>query len=85
MIDEHAEIQPVLDRLYVESLMLGLLVTAGTEELVQRCQLVEDAERGLPPQEQLLRLAFLDRVHDDRSEAGRLDLHNVHALVELGD
>ena len=84
MVDEHAEVKTIFDGLHVESLMLRLLVTA-CKELIQRCQLVEDAEGGLSPQEELLGLAFFDRVNDDRSEARSLDLHNVHALVKLGN
>ena len=84
LVDEHAEVKSVFDGLHVETLMLRLLVTA-CKELIQRCQLVEDAEGRLPPEEELLRLAFFDRVDNDRSEARRFDLHNVHALVKLGN
>ena len=60
-----------------------LLVTA-CEELVQRSEFVEDAQGRLAPEEELLRLAVLDGVDDDRSEAGRLDLDDLDTLVELG-
>ena len=78
-----------MDRLDTECLLLVLahsilrLLVATREQLVQRCELVEDTQRRLTPEEKLLGLALLERVDHDRCKPCRLDLVDPDSLIEL--
>ena len=83
---EDTEIEAVSYGLDIESLMARLLITVTTcEELIERSELVEYAEWALAPQEELLRLTFLNWVDYDGSEAGGLNLQDLYPSVKLSN